>query len=419
MKQSYKNIQNFIDDIHNELSIKETIKTMGFVIEDDFKGNFISCPFHEGDNTPSCQVTDNFWKCYACGAKGDLISFVEHWYRIDFFTSLKTIAKFFNISLETATYKYDSRADNLKKEWDSYVKEMSNAPDEIKNLQKDYFPQQIGYDKKINYIVLPFTSKIGAILGFTKRRIDDSRNSPKWIHSNMDDSLIKQCNNIFNLYKANREIKKNNEVVVTEGPKDVIAFQRISKLNTICVCGTDNINNAWELILPVKTITLAMDNDKAGIKATYNCVKELTKIHDIKNIFVVELPEGKDPYDISGKELENRYESKTFAIDYILKNIDDLTIINDIYKNTPDFNKIFIIKEICKVKSFSLTEAESWLNNQNDQNENNLSEKEFLLSIINCEDIDLAKYNKYISGKIPSVEKAKRILKLKYNMEID
>ena len=77
MKKEYTNIQTFLDDIHDQLSVKETILDMGLIERKDMKGDFTNCIFHDGDNTPSLQIKDNFWKCYACGAKGDLINFIQ------------------------------------------------------------------------------------------------------------------------------------------------------------------------------------------------------------------------------------------------------------------------------------------------------------------------------------------------------
>lgn len=423
MKKEYKEMQDFIDDVHAQLSIKEMIIDMGIVTKEDFHGDFISCMFHDGDNTPSLQVTENFWKCYGCGAKGDLFAFIMQYYNTDFVNAVKKLADFLNINISSIQWKFDSKYNKMKEEWNTYLEAMQEAPKEIQALKRDYFPQEIGYDPKLNYIVLALTSKTGSILGFTKRRVNDSiefddngEKRPKWKHSSLKNSLIAQCHNVFNLYTASPEIRKKKFVIVTEGPKDVIAYQRIGLNNSICVCGTSNSSNIWEMILPVKEIVLSMDLDKAGIEATIKTLLFLSPIFDIQNIFSVILPEGSDPYDVitneSQEKLKEYFENKIPAVEFLIKygTVDD---VRDLYNSTADYNKVYVLKSVCKVKGFSLKETESWLFNTlgslNNSKDNKLSEKDKLLAIVNCEDINVP--------LIP-IEKAKRILKLKYGIDV-
>lgn len=426
MKKEYKEIQDFIDDVHGQISIKEFILDMGIISKNDFKGQFLKCVFHDSDNTPSLQITDNFWKCYGCGEKGDLFAFLQRYYNIDFIDSVKKVADILNVNISNIKYKFDQKYDKLKIEWSNYLKEMDKAPDNIKKFKRDYFPQEIGYDSRINYLVLPLKSKTGSILGFTKRRIDflheknkDGKyDSPKWKHSSLKDSLISQCHNVFNLAIASPEIRKKQFVIVTEGPKDVIAYQRINFNNSICVCGTYNSSNVWDIIFPVKNIILSMDNDKAGIEATIKTILYLSKIFDLKYIEVVVLPKSCDPYDIVEKEgndkLKYYFDNKIPAVEFVIRN-GSISEVNDLYNDTIEFNKIYVMKNICKIKGFSITEAESWLSTSLEKNENKkiLDEKEELLSILN------GNSNELINCKDPleQIEKAKRILKLKYGIE--
>ena len=72
---------------------------------------------------------------------------------------------------------------------------------------------------------------------------------------------------------------------------------------------------------------------------------------------------------------------------------------------------MYIMKNICKIKGFSISETESWLFSSDSRkikkDIEQLTEKEKLLAIVNCEDKNLP--------LIP-IEKAKRILKLKYGI---
>lgn len=422
MKREYNEIQEFIDDVHGELSIREILTDMGLVKNDDFHGQFINCMFHDEDNTPSLQMTEDFWKCYGCGSKGDLFKFLQLYYNIDFIEAVKKLSDFLNINISSIKWNFDAKYSKLKDEWNGYLKSMENAPEEIKKLKRDYFPQEIGYDPSINYIVLALTSKTGAILGFTKRRIGEEKvtvvngkqwKTPKWRHSSLQDSMISQCHNVFNLHIASPEIRKKKFVIVSEGPKDVIAYQRINFNNSICVCGTSNSSNIWDLIFPVERIVLSMDPDEAGIEATINTLIYLAPIFDIKNIESVVLPNGKDPYDVVTNDGNNAlmeyFEQRIPAVHFLIKygNVDDA---KKLYDSVAEYNKIYVIKSICKIKGFSVTEAESWLFSsfENSKNDNKLDEKTMLLAFINGEDID--------GVPMMDINRAKRILKLKYGI---
>lgn len=428
LKKEYKDIDEFMDDLH-ELSLKKTVIDMNLVSEDDFRhGTFISCIFHDNDDTPSLQITDDYFRCYSCNQKGDIIKFIMLFYNIDFIEAIKKIADFFNVNIQTIRYNFDGKYSKLKKEWEEYIDNMEKASEEIKKLRKDYFPQEIGYDKNINYIVLPITSKTGSILGFTKRRVGEEFEGdnkyyrrPKWKHSSIHDSLIEQSKNVFNLYNASGEIRKKNSVILCEGPKDVIAFRRIGMNNSICSCGTGNSNNIWDIVFPVGLIYLANDMDEAGIKASIKNIIYLSSIFDVKMIFSLIFPEGQDPYDVVTSEngiekLRNIYEKPIPSVEFLIK-YGDVQDVRDLMKNCIEYNQIYILKTICKVKGFNLSEAESWIssnstNSDNNYNNNNKNgEKEKMLKIANGENNDN-------NITIEDVERAKRILKLKYGIDI-
>ena len=416
MKKEYTDVQAFLDDIHDQLSVKETILDMGLIERNDMKGDFTNCIFHDGDHTPSLQIKDKFWKCYACGARGDLVKFIQVYYNTDFMSAIRKLSDFLNINIKNATYKYDNKLNLLAQEWEQYLQNMREAPREVQELKRDFFPETIGYDKKINFVVLPITSKTGSILGFTKRRIDflcekdenDKFKLPKWKHSNLTDSMINLCHNVYNLENASGEIRKTKHAIITEGPKDVIAYRRINKPNCVCSCGTGNSTNIWDMILPVNHITLSYDGDEAGVKAFIASILHLTTIFNIKDIDCVELPDSEDPYSVGN--LQDYYDNRILSVDYFIKHA-SVEEVKDLYDKTPDYNKTYIMKHICLNKSFSVSEAESWLDSASSQkqinNSLNMSEKEKLLAIVNCEDVDV---------ELIPIEKAKKILKLKYGI---
>lgn len=63
---------------------------------------FAYCPFHSGDNTPSFKVytnTDTF-HCFGCNVSGDVIKFVQMYFRLDFKDSIRKLDMDFNLGID-------------------------------------------------------------------------------------------------------------------------------------------------------------------------------------------------------------------------------------------------------------------------------------------------------------------------------
>lgn len=64
------------------------------------KNGAMSCPFHN-EKTPSLRVycNDTKWHCFGCGAGGDVISFVQKYFGLDFLGALERIDQDFGLGL--------------------------------------------------------------------------------------------------------------------------------------------------------------------------------------------------------------------------------------------------------------------------------------------------------------------------------
>ena len=444
MKKKYNEIGEFVDDAHECLSIKQLAEDLGIYIHKDLQATTVKCCFHD-DDSPSLQISNSFFRCYAgsCGVRGDIFQFLQTYYNLTFIEAVRKLAEIYNIDVSNIRMKFDGRVGELKKEWAYYLSCMDNAPDEAREFIRDFFPQEVGYDKKEMYVVLPLTSKTGTVLGFTKRRVDklhekagfmheDEKtgkmkfNNPKWKHSNLKDSLIGQCHNVFNLANATPEIRKTGKVIVNEGPKDVIAWQRCGMKFAVGVCGTTNSNNIWDVILPVTDIYLSMDGDNAGIVTVISDVLYLVTKHDISHIHTLQFPDGMDPYDVISdpsmgiEKLKDIYEHPMSAIDFLCIHGRPDEIV-ELYEKVPEYSKIKVMTGICKNKHFTPSEAESWIDsirskgtaaykNQSNASSNvipnsALSERDQLIQIIR---------GNGDGSMLP--DKAARILKMKYGV---
>lgn len=63
-----------VEEIKDTYSMRDVVERYGF---QPSRRGFISCPFHEGDRQGSLKVYNRDFHCHACGANGDIFSFVQ------------------------------------------------------------------------------------------------------------------------------------------------------------------------------------------------------------------------------------------------------------------------------------------------------------------------------------------------------
>ena len=76
------------EEIKQSVSMLEIVERYGLHPN---RAGFISCPFHQGDRTPSMKVYKKDYHCHACGANGDIFSFVMGMENCDFKTAYKSL----------------------------------------------------------------------------------------------------------------------------------------------------------------------------------------------------------------------------------------------------------------------------------------------------------------------------------------
>ena len=76
------------DELKQSISMREVVERYGLHPN---RAGFISCPFHKGDRTPSMKIYPKDYHCHACGANGDIFSFVMEMNHCDFKTAYKAL----------------------------------------------------------------------------------------------------------------------------------------------------------------------------------------------------------------------------------------------------------------------------------------------------------------------------------------
>lgn len=314
------------------------------------------CPFHN-EKTPSFSVSSKgFYKCFGCGAGGDIIRFVMDYEHLDFIAACERIAAICNISLEyeqnVDKEEYNRRREEKKTLrdimqevytayrsllWDTELgaaamqyataKRQYNAntllewglgfaPDSYSFIKDKYstngqLPQllQLGlvkqkenngdtnyYDAYRGRLIIPVLDENGELVCLAGRIINpDDKKSPKYINGAVS-PLYDKSKTLFGLYQAIPHIKKQGFAILTEGYFDVITMHCAGAGNTVGSCGTAlTVEMARLLKRYTDRIVIMRDGDEAGLKATSKDIEKLLAAGFSVQVYT--LPEGQDPDD--------------------------------------------------------------------------------------------------------------------------
>ena len=390
-----------INEVRNASDIVEVISSY-IPLEKKGKNYFGVCPFHD-DTNPSMSVSKDkqIYKCFSCGASGNVFNFVMDYEHVDFKEALMILAKRSGISLggisvstnnkyekyykmyDLAEKMYQNNLNSaLGKEAKEYLYKRNIDDEMIKHFKiglstssrdtltkilvsKDYSLKELEVfglgngtnDLFINRIMFPLFDNGGKTVGFSGR-IYNMKSDSKYINTK-ETPIFKKGELLYNYYNAKEFVRNSKNVIVVEGFMDVIRLYSIGVKNVIALMGTALTKEQISLIKRLSNnICLCLDGDGAGRKAIYNNGSILEK--ENVNLSVIALPEGLDPDEFVikyGKDrfislYENAINFSDFKIDYLkdgkdFTNVDDTSkYINDVLeelKNETDDIKIELI----------------------------------------------------------------------------
>lgn len=342
------------------------------------KNYFGVCPFHD-DNNPSMSVSEDkqIYKCFSCGASGNVFNFVMDYEKIDFKRALYLLAKRSGINVSNNLVKTNNKNDkfyeiyniaekyyqnnlntSLGLEAKSYLHNRGIDDELIKHfkiglslkeqdglvnllVKKNYSIKDISLiglsnmdkDLYINRIMFPLFNTNGDTIGFSGR-IYNTKSDSKYINTR-ETLIFKKGENLYNYHLAKDEARKEKSLIVVEGFMDVIRLYSIGVKNVVALMGTSLTKEQTTLIKRTSTnIILMLDGDNPGKKAIVN-VGHILEEENLR-VNVVALPEELDPDEYIlkyGKErfinlLNNPIEYSEFKINY-LKEGKDLTKIDE------------------------------------------------------------------------------------------
>ena len=348
------------------------------------------CPFHE-DHKPSMYVNNvkQIFKCFACGAGGDVFKFVQMRENLTFPQAIERLAQ--RAGIEIKKTSHHSSASNVNqinpnilakvnawaakyfqanlyddkkgKSVRDYIAERKITHESIKKwnlglavgIQNDLMQAAKvkgisekllssaglivnrkggGFcDKFADRLMFAITDITGRVIGFGGRTLvgADAKyiNSPTTI-------LFDKSNSIYGLEQARHKIVSSQTAIVVEGYTDCIMPHQFGCTNVVATLGTSfTPGHARILRRYAKKIVLIFDSDIAGTKASNRAIDVCLSQHiDIK---IASVPEGKDPCDFvlnAGKEkfedlADNAIDVLQFKWDKLAKSFDDANTFVD------------------------------------------------------------------------------------------
>lgn len=294
-------------------------------------GFIMLCPFHD-DTKPSLTIFNNDmgFCCFACGEKGDAISFVMKKEHIDFPSALKTLADKVGVTLGAVNNPHAKLYKIMDIARQFYEDELAKNPEamayliEKRGLTHETIKRfHIGYTgrpilsahlKSLGFtprelmaagicrlksestvdfymsprIICPII-RSGKTLGFSGRGLGSEE--PKYLNTPGTEIFSKR-DVLYGLDGA--EVKKAGAAIVVEGNFDVIMAYQYGFRNICASLGTAFGPGHLQLLSKFcNTVYILFDGDKAGERATLAASKLCFK-SKLKG-GVVTLPKGEDP----------------------------------------------------------------------------------------------------------------------------
>ena len=321
------------------------------------------CPFHH-DRSPSLNVTPQMgiYKCFACGAGGDVLKFVQEYEKLDFLDALKLVAARAGVNVpEHIAFSKDDAdkgagpkgrtasqalaANQLACQL--YQEELAANPGVLEYLAKRGISDetrkhfQLGfapatpdkllkraaakgipnealidagilgeaaggrmYDRFGGRLIFPIWNLSGHVIGFGGR-ILAAEGAPKDVHqpkyvNSPESAFYHKSKVLYGLNFSRNPMDKASEVVIVEGYMDLLALWQAGIRNAVAVSGTALTKEHVHILARFcRKAYLFLDGDEPGRKAVRRSLEPL--LFQGMEVRVPVLPSPEDPDSFTRK----------------------------------------------------------------------------------------------------------------------
>lgn len=313
------------------------LKKMGGV----FRG---PCPFHQGTNNNFSVVPKGGYKCFVCGEKGSVFTFLQKRLGLSFIEAVKYVGEKSGIEVKETERKREG-PDPREPLWElnataaAWFREMlwdnalgQQARDYLarRNVSREtadkfgmgFAPREIGLlrsymgglgfnDERLlavgllvkreeqdeprprfrDRLIFPILDPSGHTVGFGGRLIGPGE--PKYLNS-AETAAFSKGRTLYNLSNARNAIRRDERVILVEGYFDVVRLVDAGIESVVAPMGTALAEGQADLLAKYsKTAFLLYDSDAPGQKASFRAGDIL--LSRGMTVRVVTLPDGEDP----------------------------------------------------------------------------------------------------------------------------
>jgi DNA primase len=324
------------------------------------------CPFHN-EKTPSFSVSQEkqFYYCFGCGAKGNAISFIMEYERLDFVEAVEDLAKQYGLDVprEKGGTPLKSQEERNEREKDyvlmgqiaryfeyqlkhhknslhiiEYLKNRGLNGEIVKHWGIGYAPQEWDgvlakfgndtaaverllalklvnendnkrrYDFFRHRVMFPIHDKRGRVVAFGGRIIDDD--GPKYLNS-PETRIFHKGYELYGLYQSRQANRKLARLLVVEGYMDVVALSQFGIDYSVAALGTATTpDHIQALFKSSAEVVCCYDGDRAGRDAAWRALENaLAFLQDGKVMKFLFLPDGEDPDSMIRKIGKEAFET--------------------------------------------------------------------------------------------------------------
>lgn len=388
------NDHDIISEVRSKVDIVEVISSYLPLVQKG-KNFFGVCPFHD-DTNPSMSVSRELqiYRCFSCGASGNVFQFVMDYEHISFREALEMLAKragvaitglhvkstpsendpyyeiyelaqkFYQNNLTTKEGRY--ARDYLKNRQidDEMIKEfgiglsLDKADTLVQLLKKKKYDLKtlnlIGlasqdHDTYIKRIMFPLQDLSGKVVGFSGRIYDNS-NINKYLNTK-ETPIFKKGQLLYHYASCKEEVRQKHFVLVMEGFMDVIRASTTGLRNTVALMGTAMTKEQANLIKRLSNqIVLCFDGDDAGRHATLVNGEQFVQLGLNPRVVALEDDDDPDTYILKyGKErFLGLVENAISFQDYKIKSLKQGVNFNSPVEKAAYINQVLV--ETSKIK---------------------------------------------------------------------
>jgi len=351
---------DFVEQVKSSVDIVKTIGEYVRLKRVGSSSRYMGlCPFHS-EKTPSFSVHagHQFYKCFGCGAGGDVFKFLMEIERISFFEALKLLAERNGIAMPKREYSDpDSKLRGALMEMHeiaarafqanlngpagaearNYLIARNVSPEQAaefglglsdtsgqqlaRQFEPRFSPEQLDqsglvmkrqegsgyYDRFRGRLMFPIHNESGKVIGFGGRALRPG-DEPKYLNS-PETPLYRKSYVLYNLHRAKDAIRKSDYSVLVEGYMDVIGVFSAGVRNVVASCGTALTNTQVRALKrQAERIVVNFDPDAAGANAAERSIQML--LDENFQIRVLELDAELDPDEYVKQAGSEAYRAK-------------------------------------------------------------------------------------------------------------